>query len=209
MDRIIETSEYGICIFSMDVLQHFLKAEKLRTKKILALFQKDKKKFLKLQQDGVWIPFAPIDSFKYCIKLKNYDEEFSDKWEKKFEYEGFNLAVENGVWISDIGSFLEFKENEYQGDGIEQVGKFGIVSYFSDKERWYKTLDGVKTYSDFWYDVPVGKYLVTIKGYARKQIVDKRGINYGFQFELKKIEEFNGYKNPREEQYDFNVANMK
>ena len=46
MDRIIETSEYGICIYSMDVLQNFIKREKIRTKKLLSLFNKDKKKYI-------------------------------------------------------------------------------------------------------------------------------------------------------------------
>lgn len=209
MNRVIETSEYGICIYSMDVLQNFIKKEKIRTKKLLSLFQKDKKKYLKLQKEGVWVPFVSIDSVKYCIKIKNHSEEFDDEWEKKLEYEGFNLDVENGIWISDTGSFLEFNECEYQGEGEERVEKFGIVSYYSSKERWYRTLDGKKIYSDFWYDIPSGKYLLTIKGYARKEIVDRKDVNYGFQFEFKKVDEFDGYKNPREEQYDFNVASMQ
>ena len=98
---------------------------------------------------------------------------------------------------------------EYVGDGETYKDSYGIVSYFSNKERWYQTLDGHKLYSDFWYDIPEGKYLLSIKGYARKEIVDYKDVNYGFQFELKKVDEFEGYKNPREEQYDFNVADMK
>lgn len=209
MNRVIVTSEYGICIYSMDVLKNFIKKEKIRTKKLLSLFQKDKKKYLNLQKEGVWIPFAPINSVGYCIKIKDHGEEFDNEWEKKLEYEGFNLDVENGIWISDIGSFLEFNESEYQGEGEERVGDFGIVEYYSSKERWYITLDGKKIYSDFWYDIPSGKYLLTIKGYARKEIIDLREVNYGFQFEFKKVNEFDGYKNPREEQYDFNVGNFK
>ncbi|MGN0393736.1 MAG: hypothetical protein ACI4EF_00060 [Coprococcus sp.] len=39
--------------------------------------------------------------------------------------------------------------------------------------------------------------------------MDRKAVNYGFQFEFKKVDEFDGYKNPREEQYNFNVASMK
>ena len=92
MDRVIETSEYGLCIYSMDILQNFIKREKIKTKKLLAFFQKDKKKYLQLQKEGIWIPLAPIDAVEYCIKIKNYGEEFDDEWEKKFEYEGFYLV---------------------------------------------------------------------------------------------------------------------
>ena len=44
MDRILSTYSYGICLFSMEVLQDFLKKEKIRSKKLLHKFQKDKSK---------------------------------------------------------------------------------------------------------------------------------------------------------------------
>ena len=40
MDRILSTYSYGICLFSMEVLQDFLKKEKIRSKKLLHKFQK-------------------------------------------------------------------------------------------------------------------------------------------------------------------------
>lgn len=209
MERMIDASEYGLCIYSMEVLQGFLKREKIRSKKLLALFQKDKKKYLQLQKEGIWIPFTEINSVDYFIKIKNHGEEFNAEWEKKLEYEGFNLAVKNGIWISGIGSFLKFNASEYEGEGRKSTDIYGAVEYFSNRERWYTTLDGKRKYSDFWYDIPEGKYLLSIKGYARKQIMDYPAVNYGFQFEFTKVDEFDGYKNPREEQYDFNVANMK
>ena len=78
--------------------------------------------------------------------------------------------------------------------------KFGLV---------ITKLKGMKSLEYTIDDIPKGKYLIYVKGYARKEIVDRKAINYGFQFKFKKIDEFNGYKNPREEKYDFNVANMK
>ena len=104
---------------------------------------------------------------------------------------------------------MKFDEDEYQGDGEERIEEFGVISYYSNRERWYTTLDGKKIYSDFWYDIPTGKYLLAIKEYAKKEIVDRKAVNYGFQFEFVKVDEFDDYKNPREEQYNFNVASMK
>ena len=49
MDRILSTYSYGICLFSMEVLQDFLKKEKIRSKKLLHKFQKDKKLYLAMQ----------------------------------------------------------------------------------------------------------------------------------------------------------------
>ena len=37
MDRILSTYSYGICLFSMEVLQDFLKKEKIRSKKLLQI----------------------------------------------------------------------------------------------------------------------------------------------------------------------------
>lgn len=187
----------------------FFDKRKNQNKEIVGTFSEGQKKYLELQKRGVWIPFAGINSINYCIKVVGYDETFGDEWEIKIDHDGFNIEIKDGLWISDIGSFLKFNEKEYVGDGETYKDSYGIVSYFSNKERWYQTLDGHKLYSDFWYDIPEGKYLLSIKGYARKEIVDYKDVNYGFQFELKKVDEFEGYKNPREEQYDFNVADMK
>lgn len=191
MDKILTTSSYGICLFSLEVLQKFLKKEKVRSKKLLDVFQKDKNRYLASQKEGVWIPFAQINSIKYLIKLEGYDVPFDDEWEQKMEYDRFNIEIKEGLWISDIGSFLKFEAEEFCGNEIS-----------------YQTLDGKTIYSDFKYDVPSGKYLLSIKGYARKQPLDKPNPNYGFSFSLVKVDEFDGFKNPREEIYDFNVANM-
>ena len=75
MERTIDTANYGICIYSMDILQNFLKKEKIRTKKLLKLFQKDKKKFVQLQKEGIWIPLPQIDAVTYSLKIENLGEE--------------------------------------------------------------------------------------------------------------------------------------
>ena len=207
MDRTIDTSEYGLCIYSMDMFTSFLKREKIKSKKLLALFQKDKKTFLKMQEEGIWIPFPEIDGVTYAIKIKNLNEEFDDQWEKVLEYDGFNLEVKDGIWISDTGSFLKFDEALYRCEGQESTGNFGMVHYDSNKERWYTTINGAKVYSDVWCDIPAGKYLLTVRGYAKKDIVDRKAVNYGYQLELTEIEGFEGYKNPREG-YEFNIGKI-
>ena len=105
MDRILSTYSYGICLFSMEVLQDFLKKEKIRSKKLLHKFQKDKKLYLAMQKEGIWFPISKINSGQHLIKLEGYDNTFNDEWEQKFEIEGFNLKIEGGLWISDMGSF--------------------------------------------------------------------------------------------------------
>lgn len=144
MERTIDTANYGICIYSMDILQGFLKKEKIKTKKLLKLFEKNKKKFMQLQKEGIWIPFPQIAAVTYFLKIKNMGEEFDDEWEKELEYEGFNIDVKGGIWVSDIGSFLEFSPNNYEGDGRECMTSYGTIDYFSNKEVWYTTMSGKK-----------------------------------------------------------------
>lgn len=189
MDKILDVSSYGICLFSLEVLQEFLKKEKVRSKKLLVNFQKNRDRYLALQKEGVWIPFVQIDSVKYVIKLDGYDSPFNDEWEQKMGYDGFNIKIKDSLWITSIGRFYTFDSNEYSGIDIS-----------------YQTLDNKTLYAGFKYDIPSGKYLLFIKGYARKQLLEYPNPNYGFLFSLTKVNEFDGFKNPREEIYNFNVA---
>lgn len=191
MDKILGISSYGICLFSLEILQNFLKKEKVRSKKVLENFQKNKDRYLAAQKEGVLVPFTQIDSIEYLIKLDGYDSPFNDEWEQKIEYGGFNIEIKDSLWITSIGRFYTFNSNEYSGNDIS-----------------YQTLDGETVYSGFRYDLDSGKYLLSIKGYARRQPLEYPNPNYGFSFSLVKVDEFDGFKNPREEIYDFNVANM-
>lgn len=105
-----------------------------------------------MQKEGIWFPISKINSGQHLIKLEGYDNTFNDEWEQKFEIEGFNLKIEGGLWISDIGSFYTFNEGEFCGEAIS-----------------FKTGDGDIQYSDFKYDVPAGKYLLSVKGFLRKE----------------------------------------
>ncbi len=212
MERKIHASEYGICFWSMGTFTSFLKNGKIRSKKLLALFQKDRTTYLKLVENGIWIPLPQIDSEDYCIKIKDLGEEFDDRWEKVLEYDGFNLEITDGMWISGLGSFLKFDEASYQGEGNEYTSDFGMKYFDSNKERWQTTLNGYKIYRDVHVDILSGKYLLNIKGYARKEMidvrVDKDAVNYGYQLELVKTDGFEGSPNPREEKYDFNIGGI-
>lgn len=206
MEKVIETYDYGFSVFSADVMIEFLKNEKIKSKKVLNLLQKDKEKFLKTIECGAWLPIPSIDSGKYVISLDGYDDPFDESWVLVLSHQGFNIEVKNGLWFTDIGNFLTFKSEEYQGAGTEVDGNFGQKYYYSDKEQYYKETTGKITYCGFHYDVPDGKYSVTITGYAKKEIVDDNAANKGFQVSLDKIEEFAETKNPREEEYEFNIG---
>ena len=79
MEKNLTTGSYGICVFSLEVLQQFLKREKVRSKKLLDNFQKNNDRYLSMQKEGIWVPFPQIDSISYRIKLEGHDEPFNDE----------------------------------------------------------------------------------------------------------------------------------
>jgi len=193
MNKVIQTGSYGLCLFSLEVLQDFVKREKIKSKKLLANFQKNPDRYLSTLKEGIWIPIVQINSIEYIIKLSGYEQPFCNEWEKKIEHGSFNIEVKDGLWITDIGHFLNFDKNELTGN-----------------EASYHTLDGETIYSGHKYDVPPGKYLVSIECFVRKELLEYPNLNYGFSFYLTKTDEFDGYNNPREDElYSFNVANMQ
>ena len=69
MDREVDAMGYGICIFSADTVQDFLKREKIRKRKLLSLLQKDKELYLSTQKEGILIPLVGINAYNYAIRL--------------------------------------------------------------------------------------------------------------------------------------------
>ena len=102
----------------------------------------------------------------------------------------------------------------------EKIRSKKLLSFFQKKEKKYL----LSQQNGVWMPIPqinAGKYIIKVKGIDMpfddefEEILEYEGfninitINYGFQFEFVKVDEFVGYKNPREEQYNFNVASLK
>jgi hypothetical protein len=132
--------------------------------------------------------------------LDGYDPHFSDEWEQKMEYDGFNIEIKDSLWISDTGPLNKFDKDKYT-DGNEIPYQVEALIGGNFKK--------MTVYSGFKYEVPSGKYLLSIKGYKRKQELEFPNPNCGFSFSLVAVDKFDGFNNPREDElYDFNVANM-
>ncbi len=80
MDKLLDTGSYGICLFSLEVLENFIKREKIKTRKLLQKLQKDKDLYLETQKEGIWLPVVGIAAYKYVIKLEGCDEPFDEEW---------------------------------------------------------------------------------------------------------------------------------
>lgn len=193
LEKKLTITDYGIYLLSINKLQSFLKENKIRSKKILEVFQKNHELYLKSLKEGVWIPILPIESTKYIICKEN-DFDFSIEWQNHFKYEGFNLDINNDeFWIGSFGSLLNLN--------IEQFTES------SDNSISYKTLDGNILYKAFKFNLESGKYLVNILGYKRKALLNFPEANYGYSFEFNKVKSFDSFKDPREdEKYLFNIS---
>lgn len=204
MERMVSATEYGICLWSKEVLDGFMK-HRLVKKRLLAAFHFNHLLFLKLVKKGIWLTLPQIGCYNYYIAIKNFGEEFDDTWDKVLEYGGFNLSVKDGLWISGNGEFLKYEKEIYEGEEREVTGNFGIVTHYEKEKHWYMTLNDYLVVEAVKVDLPEGKYLVNIVGYARKETVEdtKQDANYGYQFQFIKVDRFNGYKNPRTDQFNF------
>ncbi len=192
-NKTITLSSYGIALLSENAVSAFLKENNIRSKKILKLFQENQSLYLDSLAKGVWIPILPIDATKYRIKIANLDEVFGDEWEKTVEEEGFNLNVKDSLWVISVGILSDLAKEILNNDNIS-----------------YETLDGNMLYQGFKFECPSGKYTVKIEGYRRTIEREFPEPNFGYLFTLDQVSEFQGYKDPREnDKYFFNVAQVK
>jgi hypothetical protein len=190
LEKKLTITDYGIYIMSIDKLLSFLKENKIKSKKVLEVFQKNHELYLKSLEEGVWIPILPIESTKYIIN----NVPFINDWEEQFKYENFNLNIIDGAyWIGSFGSLLNLNLEQFTNASNESIS--------------YQTLDGVTLFKSFKFNLESGKYLVNIIGYKRKSALEYPEANYGYSFEFKKVDEFKGYKDPREDdKYLFNLS---
>ena len=142
MDREVDAMGYGICIFSADTVQDFLKREKIRKRKLLSLLQKDKELYLSTQKEGILIALVGINAYNYAIRLEGRDEPFDDRWVQKIDYDGFNLEIKDGLWISNIRQLEPFEPKIYHEKEEEfytTPGQFEPVErYRSERESLLK-----------------------------------------------------------------------
>jgi hypothetical protein len=125
------------------------------------------------------------DMLLLCYQLFCSRPDILKKWQDKFRY----ILVD------------EFQDvNQAQYDVVRMLAE--------PQNNLFVVGDGDIQYSDFKYDVPAGKYLLSVKGFLRKEKKGFPNPNSGFLFSLVKVDEFSGFKNPREDIYNFNVTNM-
>lgn len=190
MNNVLDITNYGIALFSLTILQNFLKKEKIRSKKLLSKFEKDKDVYLKTLKEGIWMPIVKIDAGSYVIKLNGVDEPFDDTWIQKFSYEEFQIEIKDTLCIGDIHLLEPFQTNQ---------------------EMRYQDMEGNILYKGHTYETASGKYQLRVEGYVRKEANGHASTyqnpEYGFLFTLNQVEVFKMAQDPRnDERYNFNIG---
>lgn len=171
---VINTCNYGLCLFSPSELINFLKKNKKRNKRILDLFSNDHDIYIDSLKNGVWIPISNIDSDDYQLEILS-----GSKNDYIFVYKHFNLKIGiNGLWICDIGKLLKFDKSYF-------LNKDYLSYYTYDKQ---KIINGVR------FEIPEGEYRVNIYG----SLIHGKPC---FSFELIRKTLFKEINDPRK--YDF------
>ena len=190
MDNVIDITNYGIALFSPTILQEFLKKEKIRSKKLLSKFEKEKDAYVKTLEEGIWMPIVKIDAGNYVIKVAGKDEPFDDTWTQKFSYDGFQIEIKDFLCIGDIHLLEPFQINQ---------------------EMCYQDMEGNVINKGCIYALASGKYQLRIEGYVRKEATGHTSTyqnpEYGFLFTLDQIDTFMAYQDPRDDAlYNFNIG---
>lgn len=184
MTRLLEVSGYGFHMYSMDSLLQYRKKTKIRTKKMLDLFQKDNEKYLDILNNKVWLAFPDINSISYSIKFAHLNEDFNDEWEKKFTSNGYQIKIgaDNSFWIETIDTFDSWDKSEH-----ENVLK---ISYI--------TFDGEELTNAYKISIDEGFYFVEISGFKKHN-----NDEFGYLITLKKSDKTCEIKDPRLNNFRF------
>lgn len=194
-ERKISLSEYGIYIVSIDTLNSFLKKNKVRSKKVLSVFQENHDLYLKSLEEGVWIPIVPIPSVEYIINGDfGLSRDFpSDEWIEVIKYKNFNLEIMGeSYWVGSFGDLLKFNPKEYLDAATSTLT--------------YKYIDLFRAVK---FEMDNGKYLVDITGYKRKISRNYPEANFGYSLSFPKTDGFIGYNDPRKDEiYTFDMSEL-
>jgi hypothetical protein len=182
-DKKISAAGYGFVIVSAAVFEARRKERRIKERKMIAYFSKDNDAFYDFISKGSFIPLHHLNYDRYTtyFSIGKYDEAILKNWRVVTTWESFNLHIDNSnaVWAMEIEEMEKWnvKKLNEQGDYVKGV-------YYDVDDVEFTEYKAVK------YSLPEGKYDAKIYGLKRK-ITTKDGMeNYGFLFELTKIDAF-------------------
>lgn len=195
-NRIISVTDYGFFLVSMKKLESFLKEKKIRVKNLLKYLDKNKINLFEASEKGILLPVNQISSFDYQIyfSMEHVDSSIFDEWEICYSFDDFNFEItDNEFWLISFNMFNEWNPNDFKTTETF-VGSY-IPTGASMDLFFYN--HGLK------YNLPNGKYKVTVEGLKRKQLTTDDNKNFGFSIYFRQLGDaenviFTNCRNPLE-----------
>ncbi len=179
-------ADYGIGFFNPAALANFLKAHNIRKQKLLDLFSDNHSLYLDSLAAGAWLPMTEINAQRYCIFCQQPPDE---QWQRLATFGSFNLSVadDGGLWAVTSGMMNRWKAANFTAD-------IDVMDY----QTWTgETLNKAGRLT-----LARGNYQVEITA-LKHQLTGQ----LGYWLNCVAVAKFDGYQDPRDQQFAFNVAN--
>ena len=186
------------------MFNEYIKRNKIKTKKFISFFSKNKETFYKIIKEGIIAPFYQIPYFKYNIfvKINEENRNIPDEYKKIFEYNDFYIKTDENkklclasFYFMETGIKL-LKQNITEQSELVPTGPEEIM------EKCNYALG---------MEIETGIYNFNLIGLEKIKNKEDEYKNYGYLFEFTKNENaindnFNKCDN---EKYEFSIIKHK
>lgn len=173
---------YGLVIISNSVFTKLRTDKKIRSKKMLSYFAKHNDVGMEFVKEGAVVPIGQINGYAYTVFVGDKDAHPYDKeWNVVKSLGKFNLSIgdDDSFWVAQLNELELWENGKLSGkDCLTEQVHYGM-----DELR--------EVFRAVRIDKERGLYSVSIYGLKKKSPVEGElgeQSNYGFFFELEKVE---------------------
>ncbi len=200
----LSAESYGIMIFPPILFNEYLKLHKIRARKFISYFDKNKDFFFSSIKDGIIIPIYQICSFEYdlFVSINENNNEIPKDYAKVYEYNDFFIEVGNDNKLC----FASFSFMEYNGSlikkGITHQSRMTPSGTEEILENYNTALD---------MKIEKGIYSLDIIGLERKNKLERESKNYAYLFRFTPKEDMvnNNFIKADNDNHTFDILQYK
>ena len=173
----INANGYGFVLVPVSTFEQFRQTQKIRAKKMLTYFAKNKVMGDAFLQNGCMLPIAHINYAQYAVYITVGQSEIPAGWKTVREWRTFNICADadDSLWVVSLVDLEPWNSAVYEGQLFCQ--QKNVCDFYNKPLERYHAIR---------YDVPCGKYEAAVIGLQKEDAADQ----YGFLFVLTPVEEF-------------------
>lgn len=177
-ERKIVADDYGFMALSIDTLETFISKKRIRSKKLLSLFSRNKELFNESIQQGIFLPINQIAvcSYQLFISVETDLGILMKNWDIILEEGVYNLkiGIDGNLWFIALVQFNTWHVGNFQTQ--EDYCGYWVESGPNDDKEF--------EYIAQRFNIEEGEYLVRVLGLKRKDPTYDDDKDYGYYFEL-------------------------